>query len=282
MVKKTMRKALGRKILKIEEMKTFLCEVEAILNSRPLTYLYEEQDAKTIRPIDFICPYADIQLPIRRETGDPYDEDYRPPEERNAFLEQFLKTIRTLDRFWSIWQSEYLLSLRETQKIIHPTSRLSEQRSPKLGEIVIIQEDDVPRGLWKMGKVIEIRRSSDEQIRSAVLKTSTCQRLERPLNKLYPLEIRKPEANHGEEPQTLGGHPPNRETTANTNLHDHEIGTPEQSSDERTNADSNLLSEGRQPDEWQRVRQLEDNQYVKHPGDKNLQAEQEEMPVEKS
>ncbi|VDM32901.1 unnamed protein product, partial [Toxocara canis] len=41
-------------------------------------------------------------------------------------------------------------------------------------------------------------------------------------------------------------------------------------------------SEGRQPDEWQRVRQLEHNQYVKHPGDKNLQAEQKEMPVEKS
>ncbi|KHN88745.1 hypothetical protein Tcan_01271, partial [Toxocara canis] len=188
MVKKTMRKALGRKILKIEEMKTFLCEVEAILNSRPLTYLYEEQDAKTIRPIDFICPYAGVQLPIRRETGDPYAMTYRPPEERNAFLEQILKTIRTLDRFWSIQSSEYLLILRETQKIIHPTSRLSEQRSPKLGEIVIIQEDDVPRGLWKMGKVIEMRRSSDEQIRGAVLKTSTCQRLERPLNKLYPLE----------------------------------------------------------------------------------------------
>ncbi|KHN81290.1 hypothetical protein Tcan_01938 [Toxocara canis] len=111
-----------------------------------------------------------------------------------------------------------------------------------------------------MGKVIEMRRSSDEQIRGAVLKTSTCQRLERPLNKLYPLEIRKPEANHGEEPQTLGGHPPNRETTANTNLHGHEIGTLEQSSDERTNADSNLFSEGRQPDEWQRVRQPEGNQ----------------------
>ncbi|VDM33357.1 unnamed protein product [Toxocara canis] len=147
MVKKTIRKALGRKILKTEEMTTFLSEMEVILNSRPLTFLYEEQDAKTIRPIDFICPYADIQLPIRSETDDPYDEDYRPPEERNAFLEQFLKTIRTLDRFWPIWQSEYLLSLRETQKMIHSASRLSEQRSPKLGEIVIIQEDDVPRGL---------------------------------------------------------------------------------------------------------------------------------------
>uniref|UniRef100_A0A0M3IHE4 Transposase n=1 Tax=Ascaris lumbricoides TaxID=6252 RepID=A0A0M3IHE4_ASCLU len=29
-------------------------EMEATLNSRPLTYLYEERDAKTIRPVDFI------------------------------------------------------------------------------------------------------------------------------------------------------------------------------------------------------------------------------------
>ncbi|VDM49883.1 unnamed protein product [Toxocara canis] len=133
-----------------------------------------------------------------------------------------------------------------------------------------------------MGKVIEILRTSDEQVRSAVLKTSTCQRLEWPVDKLYPSEIPMPEANHDEEPQTLGGHPPNRETTASTNLHSQEIKTPEQSSDEGTNADSNLPSEGRQPDEWQRGRQPQGYQYVKHPGDENLQAEQEEMPVEKS
>uniref|UniRef100_A0A183VE19 Uncharacterized protein n=1 Tax=Toxocara canis TaxID=6265 RepID=A0A183VE19_TOXCA len=102
-------------------------------------------------------------------------------------------------------------------------------------------------------------KSSDEQIRSAVLKTSTCQRLERPLT--VSVE--------------------NSDALLKQTMTKSRRGTPEQSSDERANADSNLFSEGRQPDEWQCVRQPEGNPYVKHAGDKNLQAEQEEMPVEK-
>uniref|UniRef100_A0A0M3IUX5 Integrase catalytic domain-containing protein n=1 Tax=Ascaris lumbricoides TaxID=6252 RepID=A0A0M3IUX5_ASCLU len=276
MVKKTMRKALGRKILSVEEMRTFLCEVEAILNSRPLTYLYEERDAKIIRPVDFISPYADIQLPIRRETDNPDDEDYQLQEERNALREQFLKTIRTLDRFWSIWQSEYLLSLRETQKMLHPTSRLSEKRSPEVGEIVIIQEDDAPRGLWKMGKVIEIGKSSDDQVRSAVLKTSTCQRLERPLNKLYPLEIWTSETKHDVRQQAPEGNPPNYETV-NNDLYGHEV--PNDGS--RKQSSSKGINERRPSDERHSGRQLEDKEYVRHSGDRNLQAEQEELSVMK-
>ena len=42
MVKRSMKKAIGRKQYSLEQLITLLTEIEAVLNSRPLTYVYEE------------------------------------------------------------------------------------------------------------------------------------------------------------------------------------------------------------------------------------------------
>ena len=49
-VKRCLRKALGNARLTQDEMNTVLAEVEATLNSRPLTYQYEEFDAQVLTP----------------------------------------------------------------------------------------------------------------------------------------------------------------------------------------------------------------------------------------
>ena len=42
MVKKSMKKAIGRKHYSLEHLITLLTEIEAVLNSRPLTYVYDK------------------------------------------------------------------------------------------------------------------------------------------------------------------------------------------------------------------------------------------------
>ena len=42
LVKKSLRKGMGNKILYWDKLMTLLSEVEAIINTRPLTYVYEE------------------------------------------------------------------------------------------------------------------------------------------------------------------------------------------------------------------------------------------------
>ena len=45
-VKSTLRKVLGKSRLSYEELSTIITEVEGIINTRPLTYLHDDDDIK--------------------------------------------------------------------------------------------------------------------------------------------------------------------------------------------------------------------------------------------
>ena len=55
--------------------------------------------------------------------------------------------------------------------------------------MVVIEEDDKPRRLWKLGRIIELITSKDGHIRAAVLRVAGNCILQRPIQKIYPLEI---------------------------------------------------------------------------------------------
>ena len=63
---------------------------------------------------------------------------------------------------------------------------------PEVNDLVIIYEEKVPRQQWCVGRIIEILPGRDGHIRGAkvfVGRTKTI--LERPINKLYPIEFAK-------------------------------------------------------------------------------------------
>ena len=49
-------------------------------------------------------------------------------------------------------------------------------------------KENLPRGAWKLGKIIKLIESEDGEIRAATLLLPTRSTVNRPINLLYPLE----------------------------------------------------------------------------------------------
>ena len=75
-VKRCLKKVIGKSLMSVEEMFTVTTEVEAAVNSRPMTYLYSDiGDGNPLTPSHFLVGHRLLALPdLLRET----DVDYIP------------------------------------------------------------------------------------------------------------------------------------------------------------------------------------------------------------
>ena len=157
------------------ELNTILTEVEAVLNSRPLTYPYTDiNDASPLTPSHFLCGYRLLTLPDTNAKENEADPDYIPSEMSTKALTkraQYQKTL--INTFWTRWKTEYLTSLQE-----HHTCRKR-----------IHVRDNTPRNQWKIGVVTSLHTGKDGLIRSVSLRVPSGKELSRPIEKLYPLEM---------------------------------------------------------------------------------------------
>lgn len=79
------------------------------------------------------------------------------------------------------------MSLREKIPLKHKPSCYTE---PIEGSIVIVKDDNLPRSAWKIGQIIRLITSRDFKIRSAEVQLPSQNIISRPINHLYPLELR--------------------------------------------------------------------------------------------
>lgn len=186
LVKRTLRKAIGRASLTNEQLLTVLKEAEAVVNSRPLVYVGDDiQSHITLTPAHFLTLNPNIGIP---DIEHDEDEDFNP--NRNAaerLLETWKKGQKLLNRFWQIWRNDYLLSLRERTQIKLKETRIQSPYSATVGDVVLIK-DDLPRGNWRLGRIQELIKSVDGEIRSAKVLLPSNKVIGRPLNLLYPIE----------------------------------------------------------------------------------------------
>ncbi|XP_053381888.1 uncharacterized protein LOC128549324 [Mercenaria mercenaria] len=81
-------------------------------------------------------------------------------------------------------------SLRKAigRKILTGVQFVTTLKEAEVGDVVLIKKD-IPRGDWKMGLIISLHTSSDGEIRSAKLKSTSGRIVCRPLNLLFPVEL---------------------------------------------------------------------------------------------
>ena len=187
LVKRSLRKVMGLRHFTIDQLITILTEVEEIVNTRPLTYVYDEIDSGfTLTPAHFLMSRFQPLLLSTADSDDEEDEYCNVKDSATSLLDTWRKGQQQLN---SIWRNEYLLSLREKSSMYHRKEKNQINAAPHIGQVVIIKDKKVPRRYWKLGKIDRLFYSNDGEIRTAEFYLSGNRHIQRSIKLLYPLEL---------------------------------------------------------------------------------------------
>lgn len=154
LVKRILKSVLGKQTMDDESLQTLLCEVEAIINDRPITTSSDEQsDLEVLTPNHLLLLKKTPLLPPGLfSKNDLYSQ-------RRWKQMQYLS-----DLFWRRWATEYLSSLQECQK----WNKI--KRNLKIGEVIILDENS-PRNSWLLGRVEQTTLNAKGLVRHVLVRT---------------------------------------------------------------------------------------------------------------
>ncbi|VDP59621.1 unnamed protein product, partial [Heligmosomoides polygyrus] len=118
--------------------------------------------------------------------------------EEAELWDTYWKMDSRVDKFWTAWQDYYLKELREFHKKNLQEGKTS-SKTPSPGEVVLVSSSILPRNSWKLGRILDVVRSEDGQIREAELRIGGGGTIRRPPNLLIPLEIRQETGQRSED-----------------------------------------------------------------------------------
>ncbi|XP_066941064.1 uncharacterized protein [Macrobrachium rosenbergii] len=148
-VKRCITMSVGTNILQ-----TCMFEIANLMNSRPIGLKpgFDPSLGIYLCPNDLLLGHTGVQVP-----SGLWDESNNP---RQSF--QFMQKI--VNSFWKRWQRDYFSSLLVRQKW-H-----TQHRNLRPGDIVLIQENNIVKGAWKMAEVAVAVPRSDGQVRDVTLR----------------------------------------------------------------------------------------------------------------
>ena len=187
--KTTLKKTLGRALLTLDELVTVLTEVEAVVNDRPMTYLTSDSDnLDPLTPSHLLNGRRITTLPSYEYSIDQLnDPDFGVT---NTTLQKRANRLNVIiQQCWRRWKMEYLPALRESHT--YSAKRANTTSDIRVGDVVLVHSDIEKRVNWPLAVVTELKTGADGFVRSASIRTKHGLS-NRPITKLYPLEICAP------------------------------------------------------------------------------------------
>ena len=165
-VRRVLEAVLGGQSVDDDALHTLFCEIEAIVNSRPLSVV--SSDARDLVPI----------TPNKLLNMGESPMGFSALDKSECYSRHRWRQVQSMaEQFWSRWKREYLLGMQQRQKWF------KEKRNVKVGDVVMIINDNMARCHWPLARVFEVKYSKDGLVRSVVVKQGL-QCYERPLSKL--------------------------------------------------------------------------------------------------
>ncbi|KAK3896107.1 hypothetical protein Pcinc_000205 [Petrolisthes cinctipes] len=153
-VKRLLVIAVGECVLSFGELQTVLFEVANLLNERPIGLKpgYDIDMGAYLCPNDLLLGRSSNKVP----SGPMGNE----PDVRKRFT--IIQTIVTT--FWKRWMRDYFPTLLVRHKW-H-----TERRNLQKGDIVLVQDNDLVRGNWRLAQVFQANAGKDGKVRDVVLR----------------------------------------------------------------------------------------------------------------
>ena len=166
-IRRVISSVIKEQVLDDDGLHTLMCEVEAILNSRPITMNSDNpNDLEALTPNHLLLMKCKPVLPPGLfSTTDNYCR-------RRWRQIQYMSNL-----FWSRWLCEYLPILQERQKWNNV------KRNLHVGDVVLVVDSNSPRNSWPMGLVHALIPDRNGLVRQVKVKIGSTI-LTRPIDKL--------------------------------------------------------------------------------------------------
>lgn len=168
-LKKILQLLFHEQTLDDEGLSTVFCEVEAIMNDRPLiTVSNVSNDLEPLTPNHLL--HMKHNLVIRPGIF----------EKSDTYLRRRWKQVQHISNLlWKWWIREYPPSIQEQMR----TKWTSTKRNFQPNDLVIIVDEKAPRNSWLLGRIVKTFPDSQGIVRNALIKTKSSTLL-RPIHKL--------------------------------------------------------------------------------------------------
>lgn len=153
-VRQILNATVSDQILTDESLITLMCEAEAILNGRPLTVVNSEaSEPLALTPNDLLMQNSVSLPPGEFDSKDLYSK------------KRWRQVQQLANVFWNRFKNEYMSLLQTRQKWFHIKDNL------KINDIVLINNSNITRNNWPMGRVIKLYPDKDNVVRKVDVKT---------------------------------------------------------------------------------------------------------------
>lgn len=170
-VKYHLKRIVGKTRLTYDEFETVLVQIEACLNSRPLSEIRDSINEIVITPGHFLIQDNLLAMP----------DDNRSLANM-SYVDRWNLLQKIVQDFWRIWSLEYLNTLRQRRKWRQGTKNIES------GDVVVLIDKNLPPNSWLLARVINTHPGDDGLVRVVTIKTKNST-LKRAINKICPLPI---------------------------------------------------------------------------------------------
>ncbi|XP_055622043.1 uncharacterized protein LOC129773533 [Toxorhynchites rutilus septentrionalis] len=154
-MKSHMKRTLGNVILHSDELATLVAQIEACLNSRPITPLSNDpNDLTVLTPGHFLInrPLMAIPEPSLQEI-------------QESRLSKWQRVQNYLQQLWRRWSTQYLSNLQNR------TKWTKQRKNLFVGTMVLLRDENLPPLKWSLGRIIDIHTGEDGNIRVVKVRT---------------------------------------------------------------------------------------------------------------